>query len=99
MGKIYFAFLPFSCLILNLALNLAADCEEASLQAPDFRPGVKTLKLSAAPEATTYTTMCSEDGWTLIQARGQFENPGDFFYRGWNEYVNGFGIPGRLNIN
>jgi hypothetical protein len=27
--------------------------------------------------------------------RGQFENPPDYFYRGWNSYVDGFGAAGE----
>ncbi len=35
------------------------------------------------------------DGWTVIQSRGQFGNPGDYFLRGWDSYVKGFGVPGK----
>lgn len=38
---------------------------------------------------------CLEDGWTVIQSRGQFGNPVDHFYRMWDDYVAGFGVPGR----
>ena len=30
-------------------------------------------------------------GWTVIQRRGPYESPVDFFNRGWNEYHRGFG--------
>ena len=30
-------------------------------------------------------------GWTVIQRRGDFGNPQDYFLRNWNEYKNGFG--------
>lgn len=33
----------------------------------------------------------SGGGWTLIQRRGQFGNPKDYFFRGWNDYFHGFG--------
>ena len=37
---------------------------------------------------------CLEDGWTVFQSRGQFTGyPKDFFLKGWEDYVNGFGIP------
>ena len=34
-------------------------------------------------------------GWTVIQRRGDFGNPEDFFLRNWTEYRNGFGRPDR----
>ena len=30
-------------------------------------------------------------GWTVIQRRGDFGNPQDYFLRNWTEYKNGFG--------
>ena len=30
-------------------------------------------------------------GWTVIQRRGDFGNPQDYFLRNWTEYRNGFG--------
>ena len=42
---------------------------------------------------------CDPDGWTVIQSRGQFGNPVDFFYRDWAEYLRGFGTPGCGSIN
>jgi len=30
-------------------------------------------------------------GWTVIQRRGDFGNPEDYFFRGWQEYKFGFG--------
>ena len=38
---------------------------------------------------------CLDEGWTVIQSRGQFGNPSDYFYKGWNDYVQGFGTPGK----
>ncbi len=37
---------------------------------------------------------CGNGGWTVIQSRGQYGNPTDYFYKGWDDYVNGFGVPG-----
>ena len=40
-------------------------------------------------------TYCTEDGWTVIQSRGQFNNPKYFFSsKLWNDYKIGFGFPG-----
>ena len=37
-------------------------------------------------------------GWTVLQNRGDFGNPEDFFYRGWNDYEGGFGEPTKVII-
>ena len=42
-----------------------------------------------------FTGYCLDDGWMVVQSRGQFGNPDDYFYRGWDEYVAGFGVPGE----
>ena len=34
------------------------------------------------------------DDWLVIQSRGQFGNPIDYFVRDWIEYENGFGVIG-----
>ena len=39
-------------------------------------------------------TYCLQDGWTVIQSRGQFGNPPDYFNKTWAEYQAGFGTPG-----
>ena len=41
------------------------------------------------------TVYCDAGGWTVVQSRGQFGNPIDYFYRGWEEYLEGFGQPGN----
>ncbi len=38
---------------------------------------------------------CDEDGWTVFQSRGQFGNALEYFYKGWKDYEDGFGEPGR----
>ena len=35
----------------------------------------------------------SDDGWIVVQSSGHFGNPIDDFYRGWDEHVQGFGVP------
>jgi len=42
---------------------------------------------------------CRSGGWTVIQSRGQFGNPPDFFYRPWSTYKNPFGTAGTLLNN
>lgn len=46
----------------------------------------------------TRPVLCLENGWTTIQHRGQYGNPKDFFEKSWEEYVEGFGIPG-INVS
>ena len=41
-----------------------------------------------------FDVYCTEDLWTVIQSRGQFGNPEDYFYREWDDYEQGFGVPG-----
>jgi len=54
--------------------------------------GVKTIYIKNQP----VQTFCTDDGWTVIQSRGQFNNPKDFFsLKLWNDYKYGFGTPGK----
>ena len=34
---------------------------------------------------------CRRGGWVVVQSRGPFENPPDFFDRDWVDYHRGFG--------
>ena len=43
-------------------------------------------------------TSCVDDGWTVIQARGQFGNPTDFFWKTYQEYEEGFGEAGNKEV-
>ena len=39
---------------------------------------------------------CLEEGWLVIQSRGSFGNPRDFFFtRNWEDYAKGFGKSGN----
>ncbi len=61
----------------------------------DSPPGVTIIGLS--PISTKKVPVyCAEDGWTVIQSRGQFGNPVDYFYRGFSSYEEGFGVPGKI---
>ena len=71
----------------------ASDCGEAS-ELSGYKAAVATMKLTTGG---TYRAACSDDGWTAVQSRGQYGNPEDFFYRGWDEYVSGFGTAGMQN--
>ena len=56
-------------------------------------PGIYVLK---PDEETQFEAYCLEEGWTVVQSRGQFDNPPDFFLKVWQEYVEGFGALGKL---
>jgi len=34
-----------------------------------------------------------DGGWTVLQRRGDFGNPENYFYQNWDNYENGFGNP------
>ncbi len=58
--------------------------------------GVKTILI----HGQLVQTYCTEDGWTVIQSRGQFGNPKDFFSaKLWTDYVAGFGTPGNVTLS
>ena len=39
---------------------------------------------------------CLEEGWTVIQSRGPYGNPRDFFFKkNWEDYAKGFGKSGN----
>ena len=51
------------------------------------------------------TVECLQDGWTVVQHRGQYKNPQDLFDKNWSHYVDGFGKAGKqkylflINLN
>ena len=45
--------------------------------------------------STQKLALCVDDGWTVIQSRGQFGNAENYFNRSFQEYVNGFGETGE----
>ena len=55
-------------------------------------PGVYTIQPD--PDVTHFDVNCLQEGWTVIQSRGEFGNPADFFKKIWHEYEKGFGTPG-----
>ena len=69
------------------ATIMPQDCEDVKAN----KEGKQRLVIGS----DSYEVWCSGDGWTVIQSRGQFGNPEEYFYRGWAEYVAGFGVPGK----
>jgi len=63
------------------------DCYE--IEKSHSLPGVYNIKSLETPTPV----FCKADGWTVIQSRGQFGNPKEYFAKTWAEYVSGFGEP------
>ena len=79
----------------KLGGELFSNCFEVK-QAGKPLPGTYQLQLGQAGIVSAY---CYKKGGTIIQTRGQFGNPKDYFERDWAQYEAGFGTPGTLNIN
>ncbi len=67
------------------------DCSEI-FKSGKTKPGNYYIWID---QETKVEVACMADGWTVIQSRGQFGNPKDYFYRNWDSYVKGFGVPGK----
>ena len=73
---------------------IASDCYDV-YKANKSLPGIYTLNPGVTPDSQhQFTAYCLTDGWTVIQSRGQFGNPEDFFLKKWDDYVHGFGDHG-----
>jgi len=82
--------------ILNILVTVDCGYYYEHLNQSDGRDGVKTIFIHDQP----VQTYCTEDGWTVIQSRGQFGNPADFFSaKLWTDYVAGFGTPGNVTLS
>ena len=60
-----------------------------SVSPPTFPPSPSPF---TCPPTATFPEP-PEDGWTVIQRRGDFGRPADYFLRNWTDYKNGFGDP------
>ena len=70
-------------------INSYADCYEV-YKYGRLLPGIYILQTGPA---IYIKAKCLEGGWTVIQSRGNYENSIDYFLKGWEKYVNGFGDP------
>ena len=73
------------------------DCSDLYAR-PGYYPGVKPLGMNPENKSVAVHVACDAEGWTVIQSRGQFGSPVDYFLRGWDEYVQGFGEPGMIPV-
>jgi len=55
-------------------------------------PGIYELEIDSSTKVKAF---CDVQGYTVIQSRGQFGNPKDYFSGNWNKYKMGFGVPGK----
>ena len=75
-------------------INQVQDCFEAherKLSLPQF------YQLdSVSANYNIPKVQCLEEGWTVIQSRGPYGNPRDFFFtKKWEDYAKGFGKSGN----
>ena len=69
------------------------DCEDVkTILGSNYSEGVHEIYI----DSVKYDAYCDSDGYTVIQSRGRFRNPSDYFYRGWDEYLNPFGTAGTI---
>ena len=69
------------------------DCQDIQNElGSNFTAGVFEIFINFVPTEV----YCDEDGFTVIQSRGQFGNPMDYFFREWKDYLKPFGTPGKV---
>ena len=81
--------------VKSRAVGAYYDCDEVKdaheILSLKFEAGIYEIRIAGEK----VPVWCTRDGFTVIQARGQFANPKDMFYKLWDEYVKGFGTPGK----
>ena len=65
----------------------------------DLLPGIYPLKSVSAGVYDIPKVQCLEGGYTVIQSRGQYGNPREYFFKDWETYAKGFGKPGKWKSN
>lgn len=93
---------PDKCLYLFLAdSDNIRDCGDVLnvLGNTMYQTGVHEFPIGPAEGNRTVRMNCDEDGWSVIQSRGQFGNLENYFVRPWTAFVNGFGVPGEHENN
>ncbi len=68
------------------------DCAEIkAMEGHLYKPGPKHIHI----KGIDVQVECDDDGYTVIQSRGQFGNDENYFYRNWTDYLSPFGTPGE----
>ena len=74
--------------------SAVADCFEVhqkKMPLPQFYQLVSVSANYKIPKV-----QCLEEGWLVVQSRGPFGNPQDFFFKkNWEDYAKGFGKSGN----
>jgi hypothetical protein len=64
-------------------VSIPQDCQDVKIQkGASFWAGVHSI----TPGYAATSVKCDADGWTVIQSRGMFGNPQDFFFKDWATY-------------
>ena len=78
---------------VNAAYGIPFGCGDIQSVKADYAAGLYQIRTTQSkPRISVF---CTGDGWTVIQSRGQFGNPIEYFYRDWDDYVSPFGTPGK----
>ena len=88
-------------------VNEPSTCDEISVDQLSSSGGVARIFPRGSPKLVSCDVTSDVDNcvagkgaWTVIQRRGQFGNPKDFFStKLWVDYANGFGVPNRGTID
>ena len=87
--------ISWCCLFYGLWLFFlqfaVTDCYDVK-QSGKPLPGVYEIGVDSE---TSVKVQCDQQGYTVIQSRGQFGNPKDYFSGNWSKYKIGFGEPGK----
>ncbi len=70
------------------------DCHDLMKSKPNQTLATGVYEIQPNGSSASVKVKCDEDGWTVIQSRGQFGNPVEYFRRSWDYYEKGFGVPG-----
>ena len=76
----------------GFSIYVYADCYEVHNKGGEL-PGFYIIQ--TGPNRVYTRVHCLEEGWTVIQSRGPFGNSRDYFLKGWEHYLSGFGVAGK----
>ena len=71
-------------------VSATTSCNDIS---PTESSNVFSIKINGEPKEVYCDMRSYGGGWTVIQRRGDYGNPENYFQRSWNEYKDGFGSP------
>ena len=71
-------------------VSATTSCNDIS---PTESSNVFSIKINGEPKEVYCDMRSYGGGWTVIQRRGDYGNPENYFQRPWNEYKDGFGSP------